>query len=370
MKRLVLLFSCVVCMLLLSSCFGNSHTVDDNRVFTDTIISETNFKQRLIIKLDDDRNYGSFALLTTGYDPVMMLEFTGINYNDGRVVTFSAEPRTGLVANEEPLTNGQADYSVRITLNEAMQQYEVELHDVPPSFAETYAGKTISMPMQLSNEKINAYFKDLKRQEQKRLAGTGAAAYFGSWMYYVKNYLFWIYAILFGILALTRNDGSIWRHLILTAILYWTFYWDFAPARAFVIPYYIYMPLLYLPFIKNSIINSIIIFGTIAAMIWIGYNDWLYEGLFSWIIDIAGWGLMAVICLVIAVSETDKRCPHCGHFALSWYGNTPRYLNAVEHFRYLNADGSDNSNMTNGELKSNNAKIMRCGHCMMTNEKK
>ncbi len=196
--------------------------------------------------------------------------------------------------------------------------------------------------------------------------GSGAAEYFGPWINFFRDYLFWIYAIVFILPTINRGGLSIIEHLFITVAMYITFAWDFAPARAFIIPYYVCMPLLYIPFINNKYISYLSIGGTAIAMLFLCYKAWLYEGFFYWLIHIAGWGFSAYCCLIAFVMHQEGRCPNCGHFCLTMRGVTPKYKGAVEHFRNLDPEGRDIREVSLGDPQIDPKDIGKecCPYCM------
>jgi len=120
-----------------------------------------------------------------------------------------------------------------------------------------------------------------------------------------------------------------------------------------------------IPLIQNRLRpheSGVIVIGAIASLLFLCYKAWVYESFFSWIIDMAGWGIGAYLGFIGFMFITYGRCDHCGHFGLSRMGRTKRFDDAVDHFRFLNADGSDLKDMPdNGEVK--NPQEVRCAHC-------
>lgn len=196
----------------------------------------------------------------------------------------------------------------------------------------------------------------------RQVNGTGAAEYFGPWVSIFKDYLFWPYAIIFGLLLSRQGLFPLIGHWGITILLFLSYKIDFDPMRAFMLPYYFCMPLLFIPPIKTDKIIGVIVIGAIASLLFLCYKAWVYESFFSWIIDMAGWGIGAYLGFIGFMFITYGRCDHCGHFGLSRMGRTKRFDDAVDHFRFLNADGSDLKDMPdNGEVK--NPQEVRCAHC-------
>ena len=196
--------------------------------------------------------------------------------------------------------------------------------------------------------------------------GTGSAEYYGPWVSVFKNYLFWPYAIIFGILFLGR-DWLVWGcHFVITIAFFISFHWDLDPLRTLLIPYYICMPMLFIPPIKNDWIFKILLVGCLAAFAFLFYKAWCYEGFFTWLFHMVVWGVCGYGGAIVFYMQLEGRCPHCGYYALSWRGRTKRYAEAVNHFRYLNANGSDMDNLVEDEEVNHEKK--RCGHCLHLND--
>ena len=195
----------------------------------------------------------------------------------------------------------------------------------------------------------------------RQVNGTGAAEYFGPWVSILKDYLFWPYVVIPFILLSRQGTLAFLGHLALAIMFYISFHFDFDPMRAFLLPYFVGMTLLFIPSVKKDFIITIIVFGTIASLLFLCYKAWIYESFFSWLFDMAVWGVAAYIGFMAFIAITNSRCPHCGHFALSKRGRTKRYDDAIEHFRYLDADGSDIKTMVDdGQVID---KEVRCAHC-------
>ena len=196
--------------------------------------------------------------------------------------------------------------------------------------------------------------------------GTGAAEYFGSWINFIKDYLFWPYAIVFAILSSRYDSLSRLAHILLSIAFFISFHWDFDPLRAFILPYYIYMPLVYVPYVKNDHLFFLSIGGTAVVMLFLCYKAWVYEGFFNWLIDMVAWIMCAYGGLIAFMVYMDDRCPKCGHFSLSMRGVTPKYKGAVEHFRKLDAYGSDIKEVSlgNPEIDPKDVGKQCCPHCM------
>ena len=348
-------------LLLMAGCSRRNNAIDNNNVVvTDDFGTTFHFS----IDTELERYPGFFVVTNSNYDKVLELEFTNVTYNDGTTFAFNATPWVADFVDSKYKDSEQEmeenDYSVRVIAHEETEQYEIQFSRLP-AFSESI-GDTLFLPMQLQSKVVKNHFAQLRHKEEMALSNCAAAVYLGKWVYVVKYLLFWIYAVLFGLLCIGRRDGSIWRHLILTAIIYLTLHWDWAPAAAFLITYYIYTPLLYVPFIKNGIINTFTIICTLATLGFLGWQAWQCEGFFPWVGDMAIWGFSAIVCLTYALNDTNDRCPHCGHLALSRLGNTERYENTWQHFLALEQDGSDLYDMSNGDITKKNGK-KRCGHC-------
>lgn len=193
----------------------------------------------------------------------------------------------------------------------------------------------------------------------------GVGKYYSDWIFWIGSYLFWIYAIVFGILACGRNRDAFIRHIVFTLAIYVTFQWSVAPVTACILPYYIGMPLIYVPQIKSHWIEKGIFWtGTIISWLYLCYMDWLYENFSLWIADSIVWGVSAVFFVIFISLDLNDRCPHCGYFALSWKGRSNRYNKALKHFYILSNDGSDRKSKFEEPLGIPKGKEVRCGHCL------
>jgi hypothetical protein len=124
--------------------------------------------------------------------------------------------------------------------------------------------------------------------------------------------------------------------------------------------------MIYIPFFKNDHIMSVSIGGTAIVLLFLCYKAWVYEGLFSWLLDMVGWGFSAYCCIIALTMYQEGRCPNCGHFSLSMRGVTKRYRNAEAHFRFLSSDGTEVSiNGTDDlEVAPEDVGNHCCPHCM------
>lgn len=200
----------------------------------------------------------------------------------------------------------------------------------------------------------------------RQVNGTGAAEYFGPWINFIKDYLFWPYAIVFAILSSRYDSLPRFAHIALSIAFFISFHWDFDPLRAFIIPYYLCMPLVYVPYIKNENLTILSIGGTTVAMLFLCYKAWGYEGFFNWLIDMVAWIICAYGGLLAFMVYMDERCPKCGHFCLSMRGATPKYKGAIEHFRNLDSEGFDIREVSLGDPEIDPKDIGKqcCPHCM------
>ena len=195
----------------------------------------------------------------------------------------------------------------------------------------------------------------------RQINGAGAAEYFGPWVSILKDYLIWPYIVIPFILFLRQGFFTIIGHIGLATMFLVSFQFDYDPMRAFLLPYFVGMTLLFIPSIKKDAIITIMVLGTTASLLFLCYKAWAYEGFFSWLVDITVWGFCAYIGFIAFIFMTYRRCPHCGHFALSKRGRTKRYDDAIEHFRYLDVDGSDIKDLADdGQVIE---KEVRCAHC-------
>lgn len=350
---------------LLVSCFGcssDNRTVTSNGINKSTTLWEKNATYSFRINLSSTNGkYGYFEIYQER-KTVMALDFISVISNNGTSVEFQAIPREELFTDwQRKKYDDQKNYNVSVLLDKDSKQYLVQFHDVPPGYEDVLANRVETFSMRLSQEKIDEYFNDVEFQQLRQTNGDGAALYLGSWVNDIYYHLFWIYAIVFGILSLFR--GGFFYHLVLTAILYITFTWDFAPARAFIISYYVATPLLYIPPVKNNFIYFVIVTGAILAMVILGYRAWNYEGLFAWVFDMAVWGGSAFVCGFLMSMDLMGRCEDCGHFSLSWRGNTKRYELAENHFRRLSSEGYEIDETIPEEGKISLDK-KRCAHCL------
>lgn len=360
-KKTLALLTC----LLLVSCFGcssDNRTVTSNGINKSTTLWEKDATYSFKINLSSTNGkYGSFEIYQER-KTVMALDFISVITNNGTSVEFQAVPREELFTNwQRKKFDDKKNYNVSVALDKDSKQYLVQFHDVPPGYEDVLANNVEIFSMRLSQEKVDEYFNDVEFQRLRQTNGDGAALYLGSWVNSIYDNLFWLYAIVFGILALAR--GGFLYHLILTAILYVTFTWDFAPARAFIISYYVATPLLYIPPVKNIAIFWCVIIGALLSMAILGYRAWSYEGLIAWIFDMAIWGVSAIFSSSIMALDMEHRCANCGHFSLSWRGNTKRYELAEEHFRRMSPEGYEIDELMPEEGKISLDK-KRCAHCM------
>ena len=199
--------------------------------------------------------------------------------------------------------------------------------------------------------------------------GTGAAEYFGPWVTIVSKYLFWIYAVFFFFVTSVKGRNPFFSHIILTAIFAVTFLWNQAPGRAYIFSYYVCTPLLYIPFFSNKTIRWFHIGGCLCSLLFLVVKAWQYEGLIPFLFDVCIWGAVAAFCMLMFEMNLDERCPHCGYMAVSPKGMTQRYNYIVSHFSSINADGTESSSMSGGNISIDGLKEQRCGHCMKTCEK-
>ena len=64
-----------------------------------------------------------------------------------------------------------------------------------------------------------------------------AADFFGEWIYIIPDYLFWIYAVVFGLLAYGRGKEALKHHIVITLAIYASFLWKSCLGCACFIPY-------------------------------------------------------------------------------------------------------------------------------------
>ena len=195
----------------------------------------------------------------------------------------------------------------------------------------------------------------------RHVNGTGESEYFGAWVNVFKNVLFWPYAIVFLLLGMSHDGLNRLCHIALTVALFISFNWDFAPLRAFIFAYYIFMPLLHVPRFSNQTILSGVLIVCTITMLYLGFKDWQYKGLLLWAFDMVAWGLCAYGGCILLLMQQYGRCPHCGRYALSWRSQTTRYEQAIEHYRYLNPDGSDSNVMLDSDSAKQGNQL--CAHC-------
>ena len=356
-----ILFLCISSILV--GCWsGTKRDVTQNNIIRKITLWDKDALERFRIDLSGRNNtYGSFSIEQEG-KTIMALDFISIKSNDGRTIVFDATPRESVLTKRQlKHLKADADYTVTVVLDQQKNQYMVQLKDVPPGYEDNYTNFAVGYDMLLDKDVVSKYFNNLEFQELKVINGEGAALYFGNWVNLIYEYLFWIYAVIFAILSICRSRSAFWHHVIMTVILYVTFTWDFAPARAFIASYYVCTPLLYIPIVKNSLISLIAILGAVVSMAILGYREWIYVGLFEWIFDIVCWSIAAIIIGVIFLDDLKERCPNCGRFAMSWRGGTARFEKAEEHFKYLNPDGSDVDDMV--EESKEIISHTRCAHC-------
>lgn len=192
--------------------------------------------------------------------------------------------------------------------------------------------------------------------------GAGAAEYFGSWIDILKYKVFWVYAITFTLIRPGQGYSRI-IHIILCVALYISFHWDYDPLRAFILPYFICMPLLYIPIINNKIIMGVFTFCFVGSLLFLAYKAWIYEGFISWVFDMFVWGVVGFYAgsFPLGLLIID-RCPHCGHYALSWKGRTSQYNNMYAHFSKFTQECTDISESIPKEVNIN-SRDKTCAHC-------
>lgn len=190
-----------------------------------------------------------------------------------------------------------------------------------------------------------------------------AADFFGEWIYIIPDYLFWIYAVVFGLLAYGRGKEALKHHIVITLAIYASFQWTLCLACACFIPYYIGVPLMYIPNIKNRYIDYLFWGGTVLVWIYLCFMDWPKERFVSWVFQVGIWGVVGLLFAFFMTIDLEGRCPYCGHFALSNIGETDRFENAVSHFNVLDEKGADQLNVIGGSLKRMSA-FRHCGCCL------
>lgn len=324
-----------------------------------------------IIDLDKSNRFsmkseGSYGNLyfQQNWETIMVFEFIGVKQNTGSFIEFD----TRLKGNNQQFgLREDADVTVCVTLDRKDKQYIVNLREVPIAYEDELAYKPLCFPMNLDESIIESYFKDVEKQRGRGMTQLGLERYLGSWVYYFSNILFWIYAILFGWLAIGRGTSAFTRHIFYTVVIYFTFRFELAPACAFAIPYYICTPMLYIPLIRNRFISSLMTFGIVISMILLGFGLWEYQRFFPWLGYMFCWVTIGYIGCIMFRSDLFERCPYCGRFAVSWKGRTVRFDKAITHFYNLNDDGTDMAGISDTAFKTIIYKNQRCGHCMRSN---
>jgi hypothetical protein len=324
-----------------------------------------------IIDLDKSNRFsmkseGSYGNLyfQQNWETIMAFEFAGVKNNTGNFIEFDTRLRGN---SQQSDLREDADITICVTLDQKDKQYIVNLRELP-SVYEELAYKTLYFPMNIEESVIDSYFNNLDRQRGRGMGQIGLERYLGSWVYFFSNYLFWIYAVLFGWLAVGRGTSAFTRHAFYTVVLYFTFKIELAPASAFAIPYYICTPMLYIPIIRNRLISPLMTFGTIASMILLGFGLWEYQNFFPWAGYMICWAVVGYIGCLLFHSDLLERCLYCGHFAVSWKGRTNRYEKALMHFNTLKEDGSDIEGIGDTAFNTIIYKKQRCGHCMRIND--
>lgn len=361
------LFACV----LFSGCVFNS-SVTKNKQTQEIMLNGKPTNVTFIIDIDkssrfsmkSEDSYGNLYFMQN-WESIIAFEFIGVKQNTGNFIEFDTRLQGN---NRQAGSREDADFTICVTLDRKDKRYIVNLREVPDAYEDQLAYKTLYFPMNLDESVIESYFKDVDRQKGRGMAQIGLERYFGSWVYYFSDYLFWIYAILFGWLAIGRGTTAFTRHAFYTITLYFTFKIELAPACAFAIPYYICTPMLYIPFIRNRYISPLMTYGTVVSMIFLGFGLWEYQRFFSWAGYMILWAVVGYICNIMFRSDLLERCPYCGRFAVSWRGRTARYDKAPSHFRYLNEDGSDIKGIDDTFFRTITYNKQRCGHCMRSND--
>lgn len=353
----------VVCCILSGCWSNNKREVTKNSVYKMTMFGGKDTKQLFTINLQGSNGqYGSFSLNQDG-TVIMALDFTSVMSNNGRKIVFNAEPRESVLTDwQRKNMSEDVDYTVTVVMQKKSEEYHVKLTNVPPGYEDQFAYSEIHFGMFLEKDIINDYFDEVELQRLKKINGSGATLYYGAWSKIIPNILFLLYAIVFGIFVCLRDAVAVWRHIVLTAILLVTFIWDFAPGRAFIFTYYLCMPIMYIPFFKNKVIEWIAYMGVLVSMVIIGFNAWKYLGFFAWLFDMVCWGFVALYTTLYFMEDLTSRCSKCGRYALSWRGRTEKFDQAEEHFYSLKSDGSD-IDYTPKESSSYDDSRTRCAHC-------
>jgi len=361
------LFACV----LFSGCVFNS-SVTKNKQTQEIMLNGKPTNVTFIIDLDkssrfsmkSEDSYGNLYFMQN-WESIMAFEFVGVKQNTGNFIEFDTRLQGN---NRQAGLREDADVTICVTLDRKDKQYILNLREVPSAYEDHLAYKTLYFPMNLDDSIIESYFKDVDRQRGRGMAQIGLERYFGSWVYYFSNYLFWVYAFLFGWFAIGRRTTAFTRPAFYTIALYFTFKIELAPASAFAIPYYICTPMLYIPFIRNRYISLLMTYGTVVSMIFLGFGLWEYQRFFPWAGYMILWAVVGYIGSIMFHSDLLERCPYCGRFAVSWRGRTARYDKAPSHFRYLNEDGSDIEGIDDTFFRTITYNKQRCGHCMRSND--
>lgn len=249
-----------------------------------TFIIDLDKSSRFSMKSED--SYGNLYFMQN-WESIMAFEFVGVKQNTGNFIEFDTRLQGN---NRQAGLREDTDVTICVTLDRKDKQYIVNLREVPRAYEDQLAYKTLYFPMNLDESIIESYFKDVDKQRGRGMTQIGLERYFGSWVYYFSNYLFWVYAFLFGWFAIGRGTTAFTRHAFYTIALYFTFKIELAPASAFAIPYYICTPMLYIPFIRNRYISPLMTFGIVVSMILLGFGLWEYQRFFSlgWLYDSLG----------------------------------------------------------------------------------
>lgn len=366
----IIVCSLFVCVLFCGCVFNSS--VTKNKQAQKIVLNGKSTDVTFIIDLDKSNRFsmkseGCFGNLyfMQNWESIMTFEFIGVKQNTGNFIEFDTRLRGN---SQQSGLREDADVTICVTLDRKDKQYIVNLREVPSAYEDQLAFKTLYFPMNLDENIIESYFKDVERQRGRGMTQLGVERYLGSWVYYFSDYLFGIYAILFGWFAIGRGTSAFTRHAFYTIALYFTFKIELAPASAFVIPYYICTPMLYIPFIRNRYISPLMTFGIVVSMMLLGFGLWEYQSFFPWIGYMICWAVVGYIGCIMFQSDLSERCPYCGRFAVSWKGRTMRYDKAPSHFRYLNDDGSDIEGIDDTFFRTITYNKQRCGHCMRSND--
>ena len=363
--KLIVLLS-LICVLFCGCIFKAS--VTKNKESQKILLNGKSTDVTLIIDLDKSNRFsmkseGSYGNLyfQQNWETIMAFEFVGVKQNTGNFIEFDTKLRG---SSQQSGLSEDSDFTICVTLDRKDKQYIVNLREVPNAYEDELAYKPLYFPMNLDESIIESYFKDVERQRGRGMTQLGLERYLGSWVYYFSDYLFWIYAILFGWVAIGRGASAFTRHVVYTVALYFTFRIEFAPACAFAIPYYICPPMLYIPPIKNRYISPLMTFGIVISMILLGFGLWEYQRFFPWLGYMICWAVVGYIGCIMFRSDLFERCPYCGRFAVSWKGRTARFDKAITLFYNLNDDGSDIAGIGDTAFKTKIYKNQRCGHCM------